>query len=141
MAFNFSRARKEFERTKRPGAHGPVVYFMQFGDGEPIKIGFTTDIGVRLEVIRSAHWQEMTILSAMKGDRSTEKALHKKFAKHRVSGEWFRPAEEILRMARTHNAKKENQDDPDLTDALMKSIELAKGADLDTVFKGTRSQP
>lgn len=115
--------------------HEPCVYLMQFGAGQPIKIGFTTNIGARLLVIRAAHWQEPTVLCALAGDRRLEKKMHARFAAHRIGAtEWFRPAPSLLHLA------KETESSGELAEALVKSIEQCAGADIDRLYDGTHGQ-
>lgn len=112
--------------------HGPAVYFMQFGDrSSPIKIGFTCNMGARLAVLSSAHWEPLRLLAATNGDRSLEKKIHARFARHRVSGEWFHAASEILGFA-------EELDKCGLTLALRESIDALSRMSIDALYAGTK---
>jgi Meiotically Up-regulated Gene 113 (MUG113) protein len=70
------------------------VYFIQAESG-PIKIGFTTDVRMRLAALQTATAEELTLVGIMPGDEKDEAALHARFASSRIRGEWFRPDEEI----------------------------------------------
>jgi hypothetical protein len=121
------------KKLREATSHEPCVYFMQFGAGQPIKIGFTTNIGARLLVIRAAHWQEPTVLCALAGDRKLERRMHVRFAAHRIGmTEWFRPAPALLQVA------KETEDSGELAETLVKSIEMCAGAEIDTLYEDTR---
>jgi len=79
-------------RTKprpTPQSSKGVVYFVLFGDR--IKIGFTTSMETRMRVI-----PHDKILATMPGTISTERQMHKRFKEHRVNGEWFTPAPELM---------------------------------------------
>lgn len=72
------------------------VYFIE-AEGF-IKIGYSRDPIIRLGQIRRGQsvaapegisTSAARLLAVEQGDRSTEKSLHKRFAEHRVAGEWF----------------------------------------------------
>jgi DNA-binding transcriptional regulator YiaG len=66
------------------------VYFVQSGSDGPIKIGFTVNIANRLYKMKT-DCPDLRLIAMAHGTMKTEKALHKKFAAHRISGEWFSP--------------------------------------------------
>lgn len=61
----------------------PCVYYMRFGDR--VKIGTTTNLALRLEVI-----QHDELLATEPGSFAVERERHRRFAALRVTGEWFR---------------------------------------------------
>lgn len=65
-----------------------VVYFVQFG--ERIKIGFTTDLRTRM-----GHLPHDRLIGTLPGTRHDERAMHRRFASHRITGEWFAAVPEI----------------------------------------------
>jgi hypothetical protein len=74
-----------------------VIYFIQAGgDGGLIKIGLTVDLGKRFSALKSSCPAELTLLGFEHGRREEEKALHRRFAEHRMSGEWFSPHPDIM---------------------------------------------
>lgn len=74
----------------------PCVYFIQRGDGGPIKIGTTTGLEERLRSLKTAV-PNLVVLRVIEGaDRSLEKRLHRQFEAERVDGEWFRPSPGLL---------------------------------------------
>lgn len=82
---------------KAKGDHDPHVYAMQFGKGNPIKIGWTVNIGRRLLEIQACHWLPVNMIAAVPGDRTQEAAIHRVLEKSRIeSTEWFRPTEDVL---------------------------------------------
>lgn len=72
------------------------VYFIQAESGGPIKIGKAVDPWQRLSQLQTGRHEKLHVLAVMPGGLDAEKQLHKKFAAHRVMGEWFMPDEEIL---------------------------------------------
>lgn len=86
----------EFRSSRRvsPGAK-PCVYFIRAGAG-PIKIGFTTDIKRRLPGLQTSTPKRLRVLAVMPGRIGLERAMHQRFQEHRIAGEWFRPAPELL---------------------------------------------
>ena len=83
------------------GGKTRYVYFIQSGESGPIKIGETNNPSVRLATHQIGSAERLRMLSAPE-TRPTlnERSLHAAFAKHRLHGEWFAPADEILRVAR-----------------------------------------
>lgn len=122
---------------RHAGKHDQVVYCIQFGEGEPVKIGTTCNLGLRLEVIGASHWRPITLLFATRGARPLEATLHARWSEHRIGKhEWFRPAPEILEWWRAGA-----RPDDSLANALERSMVLAKDADVDRAFEGTHGQP
>lgn len=68
------------------------VYFILKEDS--VKIGFSASPLTRLRSFRCA-----SLLGTISGDRKIEKAMHRRFIKHRIKGEWFRASEDIIRFA------------------------------------------
>lgn len=87
---------EEFRRSRRrtPDVE-PCVYFIQAGLG-PIKIGYTTDIKRRLPSLQTSTSKKLRVLATIAGRVGLERELHRRFHEHRISGEWFRPAPELL---------------------------------------------
>jgi T5orf172 domain len=73
------------------------VYFIQAGEGWPIKIGWSRDPAERLRTLQRAHGQVLTILALLPDAKvAKERELHKQFAAYRLEGEWFQPSVELL---------------------------------------------
>lgn len=123
------------ESLRRSAKHDEVVYLMQFGEGCPVKVGYTSNIGLRLEVIGASHWRPMSLLYVVAGNRRLEGQLHRRWTRHRIgSTEWFSPAPEILAWWEEQRAR-----EPTLEVQLARSLRLMRGVDLDTIFGGTHS--
>lgn len=74
-----------------------AVYFVQAGQGGPIKIGYTENLRLRLQALSAGVPHEIIPLGvddgALAGD---EIDIHIRFAKCRLRGEWFNPTPELL---------------------------------------------
>lgn len=87
------------------------IYGVQAGPGGAVKIGKTADVRDRVRSLQTAHPETLCIVyfewctNAAERKR-TEKSLHKKFAAHRLQGEWF--SAEIL------SELEELQESPDI---------------------------
>ncbi len=77
------------------------VYFVQAGEGGPIKIGFARDVPSRLGKMRVDCPIPLTLLAVAEGDASYESRLHQQFEGHLQRGEWFAPAPELLALVAT----------------------------------------
>lgn len=80
---------------KLPYSARAEVYFIQASNGL-IKIGISGNATHRLANLRTMSPLPLTLLAIMPGDFSDEVAMHLRFAKHRLHGEWFTPADELL---------------------------------------------
>lgn len=71
------------------------VYFIRCHTGE-IKIGRARCARRRLNTLQVAHVHKLELLAVRKGGKDIESTYHKQFAEHHITGEWFKPAEDIL---------------------------------------------
>jgi hypothetical protein len=70
------------------------VYFVQAPCGS-IKIGRARNVEFRIRELQCANPQKLTLLAvALDGNREAE--YHRRFAEHRMQGEWFQPHADIL---------------------------------------------
>lgn len=76
---------------------GEGVYFLKCGElVEFVKIGWTKNLGRRIECIQVSNPQKVTLLLFdTQLSRKYEKRLHKKFYQFHKQGEWFVLSEEI----------------------------------------------
>lgn len=65
------------------------VYFATRPDGL-IKIGYTKDLKQRMRMLG------VELIATVRGGRALESALHHRFARSRVEGEWFKPTDDLL---------------------------------------------
>jgi hypothetical protein len=91
-------ARKLLGRPDYTGPHR--VYFIQGEGGGPIKIGHATYVKSRLKELQSGSPVKLVVLATTPGREREERALHDRFASHRLHGEWFSPAPELLEYIR-----------------------------------------
>jgi transcriptional regulator with XRE-family HTH domain len=82
---------KEAERRLLLASDACCVYFVEDRDTLLIKIGFTSQLKVRLSQIREKHPNARTI-ATVDGGRREERAIHRLFSRYRHEGEWFRPS-------------------------------------------------
>ena len=77
-------------------AHDRIVYVVQFGTGRPIKVGSTVNLGARLSKMSIDHYEPVEMLYLHRGGFKEERAIHKRFARYRLRGEWYSPAPEVI---------------------------------------------
>lgn len=75
------------------------VYFIEAGDGGPIKIGLSLDVAARLVTLQASNPLPLRLLATMPGDHGIERELHRRFKGERLNGEWFRGDGEVRRFA------------------------------------------
>jgi hypothetical protein len=94
----------------------PIIYFIQCEQTKFIKIGITTDLSRRLEVLQTGNAEKLEVLAIISYPRERglsklcplpderivrayitrlERELHDKFFKFHVRGEWFKPEKEL----------------------------------------------
>jgi hypothetical protein len=75
-----------------------MIYFIQIVNKDKfIKIGYSSNVYARLMDLQVGNPYELVLLATMAGEYEVEDAIHEKFAKYRVRGEWFEPHNKILR--------------------------------------------
>jgi hypothetical protein len=76
------------------------VYFIQAGQGGPIKIGTSRSPARRFYQLQTASAIQLAPLGLMKGGRNLERAIHAAIDEispsARLKGEWFRPLPGLL---------------------------------------------
>jgi hypothetical protein len=60
-----------------------------------LKIGTTIDPQARVEGLRSSSSSPVSLIWLTHGDATDERELHKRFARDRFKGEWFRPSDDL----------------------------------------------
>ncbi len=83
--------KSHFSKSRAPN----LIYAVQAASG-PIKIGIAIDMKKRLQGLQVGHHEQLTLIALSRGGREAEMAFHKKFAEHRIRGEWFRPEPSLL---------------------------------------------
>lgn len=81
---------------KKADKSGSVVYFIQVNQSGPIKIGYSTSVSSRLESLRISSPYDLNLLGTIKGGKSAEQKLHKRFKHLHIRGEWFAPEKELI---------------------------------------------
>lgn len=75
------------------------VYFIQSGEGRPIKIGYSFDVPGRLKSMQAENPDTLILLGTMLGDTLMERSVQEHFAAHQIRGQWFRPHPDIILFA------------------------------------------
>lgn len=76
------------------------VYFVQMGAGGPIKIGTTINCKRRMRKMQTDNPYPLRLLALQpEWGSAEERSLHSRFAVHKLLGEWFNPAPEIIELA------------------------------------------
>jgi hypothetical protein len=61
-----------------------------------LKIGFAKNVGKRLRTLQVGAPKALDVLLSVRGNMDHERFMHKRFAAHRLNGEWFAAHEDIL---------------------------------------------
>jgi uncharacterized protein YozE (UPF0346 family) len=74
-----------------------TIYFFECETTREIKIGITSGrVEKRMATVQTARGHKLSVLATIPGTTKFERALHERFAQHRLKGEWFRPHPDIL---------------------------------------------
>lgn len=112
------------------------VYFIQSGENGAVKIGYAVDPERRLKLLQIGTPASLRIIRTIEGDRLTESAAHKRFAEHRITGEWFRYHQDMMTATFAERAPKSTGSD------FVRSIAREHGVSEDTLKKmGRRGLP
>ena len=76
-----------------------AVYFIQDSGCGYVKIGWATDPWERLADLQCGTPYELRIIRMVEGGQKAEQWFHRRFAKHRIRGEWFSFDEEMLTLS------------------------------------------
>lgn len=66
-----------------------------------IKVGISTDVEKRLEVLRCASGDTLTLLASINGSWHLERYIHKLLGAYRLQGEWFTDCDEVRSLMKT----------------------------------------
>lgn len=66
-------------------------------DGEPIRIGTSTDVVRRLENLQQGSAHRLQLVAYFPGGPADETELHQTIERHRIKGDWFRMCEDVRR--------------------------------------------
>lgn len=80
--------------TPRPTPAIVTVYFIGPKDG-PIKIGMASRLDFRIRDLRLMNAYPLEVWATVEAPASVEREYHRKFAEHRIHGEWFKRVPEI----------------------------------------------
>jgi len=72
-----------------------TIYFVG-PEGGPIKIGHAARLDFRMKDLRTMNAYPLIIHATVEGPMRLEREYHRRFAAHRLHGEWFSPHEDIL---------------------------------------------
>lgn len=85
------------------GIHGAslilAIYFIADPDTGDVKIGKTKNVDRRFKTFKTAN-PNIRLLGTIPGYTAEENELHRRFAKDRVAGEWFKLSPKLLKIAK-----------------------------------------
>lgn len=79
-----------------------MVYFIQAGETGPIKIGKADKPMKRIAELQTGNPHPLRLVGAIDGGVNEEQALHQRFTRLRLHGEWFEPSAELLEYIRKY---------------------------------------
>lgn len=76
------------------------VYFIKpVGQAGPIKVGHSIFPPDRLGALQTWSPVDLELISQFPGSFEIERAIHERFARWQVRGEWFEPVDELVKLA------------------------------------------
>lgn len=70
--------------------HKSQVYFLRQIGTDRIKIGYSCNMNGRISALNTSMPEKLELLATVSGARDAEARLHKRFARYRIKGEWYR---------------------------------------------------
>jgi hypothetical protein len=91
------------ETTVSRASERSWVYFIESGEGGPIKIGYGKNVDYRISNLQMGNPVQLRLLGKALADDAlaVEELLHDRFREYRIRGEWYRPVPELVELART----------------------------------------
>ncbi len=88
----------------KPKKKMPAVYLIADVANNVCKIGYSTNVKKRIKTLQTSYPHQLTIISAIHGDKLLEEQLHNLFSQYRLKGEWFILSEDIAEYFQDINA-------------------------------------
>ncbi len=82
-----------------------MIYFIKNIANGQIKIGFAENPNTRLANLQTGSTDKLVLIKSIEGDLAVEAQLHRQFAVHRLHGEWFTPADDLIQFIRGKDDK------------------------------------
>lgn len=74
-----------------------MIYYIACTATQRIKIGYTRgEPEVRLKQLQTGSASDLRLMACHQGTADDERALHERFATHRIRGEWFEVCDPVL---------------------------------------------
>jgi hypothetical protein len=73
-----------------------IVYFLECGGDDAVKVGYTTHLWKRIGDLRTSSAKPLTLMDYVRADKRVEKALHLALKSERLTGEWFKASDKTL---------------------------------------------
>ena len=74
------------------------VYFISWGEENPVKIGWSHTVGKRLISLQTSFPFDLKVLGVIPGYERLEKEIHQLFSEDRIRGEWFRWTDRLAQL-------------------------------------------
>jgi hypothetical protein len=85
----------------KAGEHRGCVYVIESADGAFVKVGFTTNLKLRVKTLAAAQRpvsSDVILRGWMPGSVYKERDIHRLLASHRANGEWFHNCEDLRQL-------------------------------------------
>lgn len=102
------------------------IYIIRAGDNGPVKIGKADDVELRRADLQTGHHETLHIIRVIDTADHTEAALHRRFAQHRIRGEWFHFDPEMLTFVPPFASQRAVHQEGTVTDIVERARENTK---------------
>lgn len=107
-----------------------MIYFIQAERGGPIKIGTSNNVKSRLMEFQIGNPERLVLLGVRTGSFQEERDLHDELAKFHISGEWYSPSMDLIKLISPFCSIRPKNIDEDMSYFHNKLINDRKAADL-----------
>lgn len=93
------------------------IYFVTNAEAETVKIGFSVDLGRRMEVLQTGNHVRLMEYAGFRSAPYAERVIQRIFRDQRLHGEWFKHTDELDDMIQCFEDKADERDGGLLTPA------------------------
>lgn len=110
-----------------------MLYFIKDSFTQAIKIGYSKKPQKRLSGLQTANCHKLILLGTIRGTPADEDDFHRRFAQHRMEGEWFKGEiiEEVLEIISSHKQLRLEMRRKTMTDSINREADGGGDVPLD----------
>jgi hypothetical protein len=114
-----------------------VIYFLRDPQSGLVKIGTSIRLSDRLLGLQAKKLR-LKLLGVAEGGKKEERAIHNRFAYHRVKGEWFKPSRALFRYIKAESRPWDGTNEADTMKVVYLDARIAERAKIAAAMNGMK---